>query len=95
MTTSYQPALATDNLATEDITSYPAPDSACSPEKWSLEVLPRDATDLSSLSDAVAEVYVSMIPGETVESLIDALKRIRAQGKIPVPHIAARNLESD
>ena len=95
MTTSYQPALATDNLATEDITSYPAPDSACSPKKWSLEVLPRDATDLSSLSNAVAEVYVSMIPGETVESLIDALKRIRAQGKIPVPHIAARNLESD
>ena len=95
MTTLYQPALATDNLATEDITSYPAPDSTCSPEKWSLEVLPRDATDLSSLSDAVAEVYVSMIPGETVESLIDALKRIRAQGKIPVPHIAARNLESD
>ena len=95
MTTSYQPALATDNLATEHITPYPSPDSAFSLEKWSLEVLPRDATDLSSLSNAVAEVYVSMIPGETVESVIDALKRIRAQGKIPVPHIAARNLESD
>ena len=36
-----------------------------------------------------------MIPGETVESVIEALKRIRAQGKTPVPHIAARNLESD
>ena len=95
MATSYQPALATDNLATEDITSYPAPGSACSPGKWSLEVLPRDATDLCLVPKAIGEIYVPMIPGQTVESLIDALKRIRAQGKIPVPHIAARNLESD
>ena len=95
MTTSYQPALATDNLATEDITSYPAPDSACSPEKWSLEVLPRDATDLCLVPKAIGEIYVPMIPGQTVESVIDALKRIRTQGKIPIPHIAARNLESD
>ena len=95
MTTSYQPALATDNLATEDITSYPAPGSACSPGKWSLEVLPRDATDLCLVPKAIGEIYVPMIPGQTVESVIDALKRIRTQGKIPIPHIAARNLESD
>ena len=95
MTTSHQAALATDDLATEHITPHLAPDSALSLEKWSLEVLPRDATDLSPVPNAIGEIYVSMIPGETVESVIKALKRIRAQGKTPVPHIAARHLESD
>ncbi len=95
MTTPHQAALATDDQATEHITPHLAPDSTLSPEKWSLEVLPHDATDLSPVSNAIGGIYVSMIPGETVEPVIEALKRIRAQGKTSVPHIAARNLESD
>jgi methylenetetrahydrofolate reductase (NADPH) len=65
--------------------------------QFSMEITrPSDAelAALKSVLPARAPVYVPAIPNSPLSELIGAATRLRAQGFEPVPHIAARRIES-
>ena len=62
--------------------------------KWSLEILPRHVEEVHQLPQWVEEIYVTMIPGSDVSEVIQASADLVEQGRTPIPHIAARGLES-
>ena len=62
--------------------------------KWSLEILPRHVGEVHQLPQWVEEIYVTMIPGSDVSEVIQASADLVEQGRTPIPHIAARGLES-
>jgi methylenetetrahydrofolate reductase (NADPH) len=61
---------------------------------WSLEAtLPKPA-EIEALKGTLApgtEVYLSAIPAESHEHLVESSKHVRRAGFEPVPHVAARN----
>ncbi len=61
---------------------------------WSIEILPRQTHQLHLIPDFVQEVYIPSLPGSKHRNLASASKKLIEFGKIPVPHIAARSLES-
>lgn len=64
---------------------------------FSMEITrPSDAelAELKSVLPARSPVYVPAIPNRPLSELIAAATRVRAQGFEPVPHIAARGIES-
>ena len=65
---------------------------------YSVEVTTRDKKSVDAARDALkpgSEVYVAQIPGETPLKLVDVAVSLRQAGMIPVPHIVARNIESE
>ena len=62
--------------------------------KWSLEILPRHVEEVHQLPQWVEEIYVTMIPGSDISEVIQASADLVEQGRTPIPHIAARGLES-
>ena len=66
-----------------------------SPVKWSLEIVPRHARNLGKIPGWVREIYITMIPGDEIREVLEATRKVREVGRIPVPHIAARGLESE
>jgi methylenetetrahydrofolate reductase (NADPH) len=65
--------------------------------QFSMEITrPSDAelAELKSVLPARAPVYVPAIPNSPLSELIAAATRVRAQGFEPVPHLAARRIES-
>jgi methylenetetrahydrofolate reductase (NADPH) len=64
---------------------------------FSMEITrPSDAelAELKSVLPARSPVYVPAIPNSPLSELIAAATRLRAQGFEPVPHLAARRIES-
>ena len=64
---------------------------------FSIEVTPRDAADIPSFSDLLppqTAVHITHLLGAPLSELLPAISRLAAEGMQPVPHIAARNLES-
>jgi methylenetetrahydrofolate reductase (NADPH) len=64
---------------------------------FSMEITrPSDAelAELKSVLPAKSPVYVPAIPNSPLSELIAAATRLRAQGFEPVPHLAARRIES-
>ena len=64
------------------------------PCKWSMEIVPHHVENLGKIPEWVSEIYITMIPGDEIREVLDATRKVREVGKIPVPHIAARGLES-
>lgn len=62
---------------------------------WTLEVVPAHADRVSVARGLVDEVFVTMIPGSAVQTILGAIETIAAQGFVPVPHIAAREFRSE
>ena len=62
--------------------------------KWSLEILPKYAENINSIPDWLEEIYITMIPGDEAVEVVEASNHVKTYGKIPIPHIAARGLES-
>src|ERR1051326_8850536 len=64
---------------------------------FSMEITrPSDAqlAELKSVLPAKSQIFVPAIPRSPLSELIAAATRLRAQGFEPVPHIAARRIES-
>ena len=61
---------------------------------WSLEILPRHVLEVEQLPKWVEEIYITMIPGSEISEVIEASARLKEEGRIPIPHIAARGLNS-
>ena len=66
-----------------------------SPHRWSLEVVPAHAHGVSIVRGLVEEVFVTMIPGLEIKTVLGAIETIAGQGFTPVPHIAAREFGSE
>jgi methylenetetrahydrofolate reductase (NADPH) len=61
---------------------------------WSLEATLPKRAEIESLKGTLApgtEVYLSAIPAESHEHLVESSKHVRGAGFEPVPHVAARN----
>lgn len=62
---------------------------------FSIEVTPKTLAkqaDISGLFPQHTRVYIACLPGEPWQDVVSAAERVRANGLIPVPHIAARSL---
>lgn len=67
-------------------------------EAFSIEALPRDARRIGDFRDHLPEgtsIYVGWPPKTGIEDLIHAAGKLRRQGMVPVPHIAARRVRSE
>jgi len=65
--------------------------------QFSMEITKPSDADLAALKSVLparAPIYVPAIPKSPLSELIAAATRVRAQGFEPVPHLAARRIES-
>ena len=65
---------------------------------FSIESVPQDADRIEDFRDHVpvgTRVYIAWPPKATPEAMVAAARKIRAQGMVPVPHIAARRVPSE
>ena len=66
-------------------------------QHWSIEVTPPGAGKIESFAEVLAEgttVNVTFLPGTDPKDTVDVAVRLREDGMNPVPHIAARSLQS-
>jgi methylenetetrahydrofolate reductase (NADPH) len=64
---------------------------------FSLETTPRQAekvADFGAVLPRGSRVFIAFIPGEQPAAILALAGRLLAEGMVPVPHIAARNLAS-
>ena len=64
---------------------------------FSLETTPRQARGIADFSELLprgSRVFIAFLPGEQPAAIVDLARRLAAEGMVPVPHIAARNLVS-
>src|SRR5579864_8391035 len=64
---------------------------------YSIELHPAEKKDLhltSEFVDPQTEVFLTWIPGTDPAEMVAAAGKLRRSGFLPVPHIAARHLES-
>lgn len=65
-------------------------------QDFSIQTVPGDR----SLAEASArlppgtKVFIASVPDETIDSVVTAVVHLRSSGLVPVPHLAARNIES-
>ncbi len=62
---------------------------------FSIEVTPRQAAKVDSFAALLppgTRVFVTFVPGETVDAVLPVIDRLAREGMRPVPHVAARNL---
>ncbi|MBI2313742.1 MAG: methylenetetrahydrofolate reductase [Betaproteobacteria bacterium] len=60
---------------------------------FSIEVTPREAARINDFREHVPEgtsVYVAWLQGSDISHTVDACVKLRSQGMVPVPHLAAR-----
>ncbi|MCE2516314.1 MAG: methylenetetrahydrofolate reductase [Alphaproteobacteria bacterium] len=72
-------------------------DIAKAGQNWSIEVTPPGAGKIESFAEVLAEgttVNVTFLPGTDPKDTVDVAVRLREDGMNPVPHIAARSLQS-
>src|SRR5215813_2073741 len=63
----------------------------------SIETAPGIAAKTASFDahlPAGTRVYITMLPGADLGEIVQTAARLRGEGLVPVPHIAARSLES-
>ena len=66
-------------------------------QNWSIEVTPPGATKIDSFAEVLEEgttVNVTFLPGTDPRDTVDVAERLRGDGLNPVPHIAARSVQS-
>ena len=66
-------------------------------QDWSIEVTPPGAKKVDSFADVLApgtSVNVTFLPGTDPKDTVDVAVRLRDDGMNPIPHIAARSLQS-
>jgi methylenetetrahydrofolate reductase (NADPH) len=68
--------------------------TASSPHRWSLEVIPAHADQVSVFRGLVDEIFVTMIPGSEPGAVLAAVETIAGLGFTAVPHLAAREFKS-
>ena len=64
---------------------------------YSTELTTRDKTSLEAAPDVLApgaEVFIASLPNDSIDGLVATAVQLRNAGLTPVPHIAARNIES-
>jgi len=64
-------------------------------QEFSIEVTPKQAARVESFAALLppgTRVFVTFVPGETVDAVLPVVDRLAREGMRPVPHIAARNL---
>ncbi len=62
---------------------------------YSMEITPKTLAkqpNVGVLFPSRTRLYIACLPGEPWQDVVDAAERIRANGFIPVPHLAARSL---
>ena len=65
-------------------------------KKFSIEILPKQKSKISELnSDFFEDVYITHIPGSSLNDLIDTAKEVSVYGLNPVPHIPARSITDE
>ncbi|MBH69133.1 MAG: metFprotein [Rhodospirillaceae bacterium] len=67
-------------------------------EGFSLEVTPASASKVDRFEDFLprgTSVNVTFLPGANIQDTIDVSQRLSLEGFNPVPHIAARNFETE
>jgi methylenetetrahydrofolate reductase (NADPH) len=64
---------------------------------FSIETTPRQARTVTAFADLLPQgsrVFIAFIQGEQPQAIVELAARLVAEGMVPVPHIAARNLAS-
>lgn len=64
---------------------------------FSIESMPRDAARITDFRDHLplgTEVYIAWPPRADLDEMIQAATKLHEQGMIPIPHVAARRVES-
>ena len=63
---------------------------------FSIQALPSDRSlaEASARLPAGTRVFIASVPDETIDSVVAAAAHLRSSGLVPVPHVAARNIES-
>lgn len=64
-------------------------------KQWTLEIIPAHANRIQVFKDLVSEIFITMIPGTSILSNEEAIDKVIDAGFSPVPHIAARNFETE
>jgi len=65
-------------------------------KKFSIEILPKQKSKIVELNPQFFEdVYITHIPGSSLEDLIDTAKEVIIHGFNPVPHIPARSITDE
>ncbi|HMG50000.1 MAG TPA: metFprotein [Inquilinus sp.] len=87
------------NRSTAKIVSLPTPKTAVVDlfRGLSIETAPGIAAKTASYGAHLAPetpVYITMLPGADLGEIVQTAARLRGEGLVPVPHIAARSLES-
>ncbi len=65
---------------------------------YSTELTTRDKRSLEAAPEVLAkgaEVFIAALPNDSAEKLVSAAVQLRSSGLAPVPHIVARNIESE
>jgi methylenetetrahydrofolate reductase (NADPH) len=65
---------------------------------WTVEVTPQAAAKVKSFTAHLEHghpVNVTFLPGSDIEDTIAVCERLRGEGMTPVPHVAARSLQSE
>jgi methylenetetrahydrofolate reductase (NADPH) len=62
---------------------------------WTLEIVPSHAEKVPLFEGLVKEIYITMIPGNPIDACLEAARKVKEQGFMPVPHVAARNFPSE
>ena len=66
-------------------------------QNYSVEVTSRDRKSIDAAPELLApgsEVFIAALPGDSVDSLVNAAAQLRRARLVPVPHIVARNIEN-
>jgi methylenetetrahydrofolate reductase (NADPH) len=64
---------------------------------FSIETTPKQAAKVESFAAVLprgSRVFIAFIPGEQPQAIVNLAARLVGEGMVPVPHIAARNLDS-
>jgi len=65
-------------------------------KKFSIEILPKQKSKIAELNPEFFEdVYITHIPGSSLEDLIDTSSEVINNGFNPVPHIPARSISDE
>lgn len=81
--------------------SYPAPDKhdiQALLKNFSVETTPSSAREIGDFGrwlERDTQVYITFLPGSSIEHTLDCAAQLKKQGMRPVPHIALRSIESE
>lgn len=64
---------------------------------WTIEVTPGDVKKVDDFRNHLklgTEVYIANLPGSDFQDVITTDTRLKSEGMVPVPHLAARSIPS-